>query len=110
MSDDRHDPSSSGDTPEPGHLHPREPSKSRPESRGPRRAFEPDPVACAFGAASISLLLDLLRDRFDSGAWNPARARVHALALLELVPDFDFTGDELALLGRAIAEGEPGVG
>lgn len=109
MSDDRHS-KPSGDAPDPESFRARDPSPAGSARGGPRRAFEPESVTCAFGAASISLLLDLLRDRFESGAWSPARARVHALALLELVPDFDFTGDELALLGRAIADGEPGVG
>jgi hypothetical protein len=115
MADDPRFPSS-GDAPDPEsfrgreHLGSRDPSPARPTGDALRRAFEPNAVSSAFGAASISLLLDLLRDRLESGAWSPARARVHALALLELVPDFDFTGDELALLGRAIAEDERGLG
>jgi hypothetical protein len=80
----------------------------RTASDGPHRRtrlFEHDSPGSAFGAASISLLLDLLRDRVEAGAWRADRARVHALALLELVPDFEFTGDELALLGRCVATG-----
>lgn len=51
-----------------------------------------------FGAASISLLLDLLVERTRAQAWSVERQRAHARALLHLSREYWFSEEESAVL------------
>ncbi len=51
-----------------------------------------------FGAASISLLLNMLVERTRSQAWSVERQRAHARVLLELARDHWFSDEETAVL------------
>jgi hypothetical protein len=51
-----------------------------------------------FGAASISLLLDLLVERTRAQAWSIERQRAHARALLHLSREYWFSDEESAVL------------
>jgi hypothetical protein len=68
------------------------------------RLFEPTHSGAAFGAAGISLLLDLLIERTRSNAWSVPRQRVHARSLLELAVDHYFSDEELAVLEAFVRE------
>ena len=68
------------------------------------RLFEPTSTGSAFGAASISLLLDLLLERTRSNAWSIPRQRIHARSLLELAVDHYFSDEELAVLEAFVRE------
>jgi hypothetical protein len=50
------------------------------------------------GAASISLLLNMLVERTRSQAWSVERQRAHARVLLELARDHWFSDEETAVL------------
>lgn len=51
-----------------------------------------------FGAASISLLLNMLVERTRSHAWSVERQHAHARVLIELARDHWFTDEETAVL------------
>ena len=79
----------------------------RPETPGShrgrlRRMFEPALGSAPYGAASISLLVNLLDDRTKAGAWSDQRRRVHARSLLELASDHYFSEAELVFLTESL--------
>ncbi|MFM1867365.1 MAG: hypothetical protein RL591_773 [Planctomycetota bacterium] len=51
-----------------------------------------------FGAASISLLLNLLIERTRAQTWSVERQRAHARALLHLSREYWFSDEESAVL------------
>ncbi len=72
---------------------------ARSDGRGRRTgAFDALGAPGPFGAASISLLLNMLVERTRSQAWSVERQRAHARVLIELARDHWFTDEETAVL------------
>jgi hypothetical protein len=56
-----------------------------------------------FGAASVSLLIELLVRKARAAEWAVERQRAHARAILEVVDEYHLTDDERSLLSSIAA-------
>lgn len=71
---------------------------AQPEQRG-----APTPP---FGAASVSLLIELLARKARAAEWAPERQRAHARAILEVVDEYYFTDEEQSMLAAIASAAE----